>query len=160
MGTERPTFGPRRLQRTAAVAAALLAAASSHGCIASTDVGDVAELAGFWVASHAIYSALADPTQRFDLIDEGFGVTMDIEPGGAWVLTMTLGDLVATSSGTMAVEGKLLSIVDETGTNTGRAYLEGEQVAIQIRGGLQQWDFDGDGEAEPAKLNLVMDRQR
>ena len=150
---------PRRVRPAAVLAAALLVGASSPGCIASTDVGDVADLAGFWVASNAIYSELADPTNRFDLIAEGFGVTMDIEPGGAWVLTMTLGDLVATSSGTMAVEGKLLSIVDETGTNTGRAYLEGDQVAIQIRGGLQQWDFDGDGQEEPAKLNLVMDRQ-
>jgi hypothetical protein len=59
----------------------------------------------------------------------------------------------------MAVDGKLLSIVDETGTNTGRAHLEGDQAAIQIRGGLQQWDFDGDGQEEPVKLNLVMDRR-
>ena len=149
---------PLRLRARAFLAAALLVGASTPACITSTDVGDVADLAGFWTASHAIYSELADPTNRFDLIAEGFGVTMDIEPSGAWVLTVALGELVATSSGTMTVDGKLLSIVDETGTNTGRAYLEGDQVAIQLRGGLQEWDFDGDGEAEPAKLNLVMDR--
>jgi hypothetical protein len=137
----------------------MLVSASIPGCIASTDVEDVADLAGLWVASNAIYSELADPTNRFDLIAEGFAVTMEIEPNGDWVLLLVAGDLASFQTGTMAVDGKLLLITDETGTNTGRAYLEGEQVAIQIEGGLQAWDFDGDGEAEPAKLNLVMDRQ-
>ncbi len=133
---------------------------TSLGCVASTDVEDVREIAGVWVASHAIYSELADPTNRFDLIAIGLDVIMDITPDGDWLLLISDETDVAIQTGTMSVDGKLLSIIDETGTNTGRAYLEGEQMAIQILGGLQQWDFDLDGDPEPAKLNLVMDRQQ
>jgi hypothetical protein len=71
------------MRHTVPHAIAMLVSASIPACVASTDVEDVTELAGFWVASHAIWSELADPTNRFDLIAEGFGVTMDIEPSGA-----------------------------------------------------------------------------
>jgi hypothetical protein len=129
------------------------------GCIASTDIADIQEISGVWVASNAIYSEIADPTNRVDLIALGFAVTMDIEPNGDWALLLSANEvLVDLQVGTMALDGKLLTIVDETGTYTGRAYLEGEQVALQMRGGTE-FDFDGDGTAEPAKLNLIMDRR-
>jgi len=128
------------------------------GCIASTDIADVEEIAGTWLASNAIYSELADPTHRFDLIALGFEVAMEIQPNGDWVLLLVFEKFTDLQQGTMAVDGRLLVLTDETGTYTGRAYLEGEQVALQFRGGVE-WDFDGDGTAEPGKLNLVMDRQ-
>lgn len=137
----------------------LLCALPLAGCIASTDISDIGEISGVWVASNAIYSDIADPTNRVDLIALGFAVTMDIEPDGNWALLLSVGDvLVDLQVGTMTVDGKLLTIVDETGTYTGRAYLEDEQVALQMRGGTE-FDFDGDGTTEPAKLNLIMDRR-
>lgn len=154
--SSRSAHRSRRRRGSAAGALACLAVAA---CVAPTDIESIDEIAGVWIASNAIYSEIADPTNRLDLIALGFGVTMNIEPSGDWALLLTVGtNIVDLQVGTMAVDGKLLVIVDETGTDTGRAYLEGEQVALQMRGGTE-FDFDGDGTAEPAKLNLIMDRR-
>jgi len=149
--------------RSAALGALCGLALVQSACITSTDIGTVDELAGRWVASNAIYSELADPTNRFDLIAEGFEVTMQIEENGEWALLLVRQELVGLQVGTMTVDGKLLLITtqgaDSAVTEAGRVYLEGDQAAIQILGEDQEWDFDGDGTAEPAKLNLIMDRQ-
>jgi hypothetical protein len=137
---------------------ALLWCPALTGCVASTDITAVEEIAGTWLASNAIYSDITDPTKRFDLIALGFEVAMEIQPEGDWALILVLGDLVDLQQGTMAIDGKLLVLTDETGTYMGRAYLEGEQVSLQFRGGVE-WDFDNDGTAERGKLNLIMDRQ-
>jgi hypothetical protein len=154
------TTRPRRL---GALAALCGIAVVPSGCITSTDIETIDEIAGLWVASNAIYSELADPTNRFDLIAEGFDVTMQIEENGEWALLLIGQGFAGVQGGTMAVDGKLLLITtqgaDTAVTEAGRVYLEGEQAAIQILGEDQEWDFDGDGTAEPAKLNLVMDRQ-
>jgi hypothetical protein len=153
-----PPIPRRRRARLRHWGLALLWCPPLAGCIASTDVAAVEEIAGTWLASNAIYSEIADPTNRFDLIALGFEVAMQIQPDGDWALILVRGDLVDLQQGTMAIDGKLLVLTDESGTYTGRAYLEGEQVALQFRGGVE-WDFDNDGTAEPGKLDLVMDRQ-
>jgi hypothetical protein len=149
--------------RFGAVGALCGIAVLQSGCITSTDIEAIDELAGFWVASNAIYSELADPTNRFDLIADGFDVTMQIEENGEWVLILLGQGFAGVQAGSMAVDGKLLLITtqgpDSAVTEAGRVYVEGDQAAIQILGEDQEWDFDGDGTAEPAKLNLIMDRQ-
>lgn len=141
----------------------LVVAGLGTGCITSTDLDTIEEFAGRWVASHAIYSELADPTNRFDLIAEGFEVTMQIEENGEWALLLIGEGVVGLQVGTMTLDGKLVLITtkgsDDEETEAGRVYLEGNQAAIQILGEEQRWDFDGDGTPEPAKLNLVMDRE-
>jgi len=119
----------------------------------------IEELEGFWVASQARFvSPLDEKNCNVDLIEGGYAVTMDIEASGGFTLTIDPPQPAPTVvSGTMAWDGKDLTVTVGETTGLGEVFLEGDQVAFRLSAGLE-YDFKGDGEPIPARLLLVMDR--
>jgi len=145
------------MKKLARIATPMLTVAVMAGCKSATDV-QVNELQGTWIASQARYSGLEDAkNNNLDLIEEGFSVVFVSDAAGAFVITLTDPQSVdETISGQLEIDGTNLVVTGGI-DRTGEVFLEGEQVAFSITGGLEV-DF-GNGQEIPARLLLVMDRQ-
>jgi hypothetical protein len=137
--------------------AGLLALAPLAACLELNSV-EVQELEGFWVAEQARYVEIAAPKRNnVDLLDLGYEVTMDIDAAGNFAILVIEPEAGAGFiGGTLTVDGSSIQIVTDDGEGDGEVFLEGDQVAFRLTGGLT-FDF-GDNRVVPARLLLVMDR--
>ncbi|MDX1393584.1 MAG: hypothetical protein R3195_04305 [Gemmatimonadota bacterium] len=138
--------------------APLLAVVFAAGCQSLQDV-EVMELEGFWVASQARFVEIAAPKRNnLDILDLGFGVTMEFDAVGNFELTILppdeTGEQPEAVVGTMEIDGT--KVVFVTGTGEGEVFRESEQMAIRLTAGLE-FPFDERGPV-PTRLLLVMDR--
>jgi hypothetical protein len=69
-----------------------------------------ADLAGNWRATSIKFTSIADPSKMDDLIDEGFGATMIIDPNGCYIYTVFRDGESQSSTGTLRVVGLTLLI--------------------------------------------------
>jgi hypothetical protein len=95
---------------------------------------------------------------NFDLIQLGYSAGFVSDGTGAFVLRLVGpedDDRVIT--GTMVIDGTKVIVTTGDATGTGEVFVEDEQAALSLTGGLT-FDFKGDGSEEPAKLLMVMDR--
>jgi len=145
------------MKKIVRIATPVLAIALMAGCKSATDV-QVNDLQGTWLASQARYSGIENPkNNNFDLIEEGFTVVFASDGSGDFVIR--LDDPEGESefiAGTLEIDGT--NVVVDDGARTGEVFLEGDQMAFSIDGGLEV-DFNGNGEEIPARLLLVLDRE-
>lgn len=139
-------------------AATMIALMGLAGCQTPTDV-ELSDLEGTWLASEVRILEIAQPKQNnFDLIELGYTAVFVSDGSGAFEIRLDdPEDETEFISGTMAIDGT--DVVVDTGntTGTGEVFLEDEQAALSLTGGIT-FDFKGDGTEVPAKLLLVMDR--
>lgn len=139
-------------------AATMIALMALAGCQTPTDV-ELSDLEGTWLASEVRILEIAQPKQNnFDLIELGYTAVFVSDGSGAFEIRLDdPEDETEFISGTMAIDGT--DVVVDTGntTGTGEVFLEDEQAALSLTGGIT-FDFKGDGTEVPAKLLLVMDR--
>ncbi|MFV1986880.1 MAG: hypothetical protein ACC682_06345 [Gemmatimonadota bacterium] len=135
------------------------AATAFSGCVELNSV-EVQELEGLWVADQARYVEIAAPKRNnVDILELGFEVTMDIDPNGNFTILVIdpAGD-ADSIVGNVTVDGAELAVVTEDGAGDGEVFLEEDQVAFRLTGGIE-FDF-GDDRVVPARLLLVLDRVR
>lgn len=127
------------------------------GCVELNSV-EVQELEGLWLADQARYVEIAAPKRNnVDILDLGYEVTMELDASGNFtILIVEPEDGVDLIVGSITVDGSALVMTTEDGSGDGEVFLEDEQVAFRLTGGLE-FDF-GDGRVVPARLLLVMDR--
>lgn len=132
----------------------------TSGCRSATEV-ETTDLEGAWVASEARILEIAAPKENnFDLIQLGYTASFVSDGTGAFVIRLVSpedDDQVIT--GTMDIDGTNVVVTTDTSTGTGEVFVEDEQAALSLTGGLT-FDFKGDGTEVPAKLLMVMDRIR
>jgi len=133
------------------------AATAFSGCVQLNSV-EVQELEGLWVADQARYVEIAAPKRNnVDILDLGFEVTMNIDAAGNFTILVTeppdIDDLIV---GNLTVDGSALVVVTENGEGDGEVFLEDDQIAFRLTGGIE-FDF-GDDRVVPARLLLVLDR--
>ena len=148
------------MNRTATVLAfAATAATALMGCVELNSV-EVHELEGLWVADQARYVEIAAPKRNnVDILDLGFEVTMDIDAlGNFTILVIDPEEGPDITIGALTVDGSELVVVTEDGEGDGEVFLEDDQVAFRLTGGIE-FDF-GDDRVVDARLLLVMDRVR
>ena len=145
-----------RLLSSAALVAALILGA---GCESATDVL-VEDLQGTWVASQVRVVDIELPKENnFDLIERGYAAIFVSDGSGDFVIR--LDDPEGESefiTGSMEIDGTDIVIETADATGSGDVFLQDEQAALNLTGGLT-FDFKGDGIEKPAKLLLVMDRE-
>ena len=149
------------MRRSFTVTASAVACAAALACT-PTEV-ELSEIAGSWTATSALFSDLANPNdpELVELISLGWVLTLDIMESGDFTLTVDEpGEPQQTLTGTMTVDGvDLTATVTGQQPSTGEVFLEADQLALRLTAGEDlNWDFNGDGEDEPALLLLVMDR--
>ncbi len=148
------------MNRTAAALAfAATTVTTLTGCVELNSV-EVHELEGLWVADQARYVEIAAPKRNnVDILDLGFEVTMDIDAAGNFtILVIDPSEGPDLIVGRLTVDGSALVIVTENGEGDGEVFLEDDQVAFRLTGGIE-FDF-GDDRIVDARLLLVLDRVR
>jgi hypothetical protein len=140
------------------VIAPVMAIALMAGCNSATEVF-VEDLEGTWLASQARYSGLEDAkNNNFDLIENGFTAVFISDGSGDFVIRLDDPDGESEFvTGTLVIDGTNLLVTTQDGGGDGEVFLEGEQVAFSLTGGIE-FDFNGDGRETDARLLLVMDR--
>jgi len=154
-----PAAGAQKhMKNLARIATPVMAIVLMAGCKSATEV-QVSELQGTWLASQARYSGLEDPkNNNFDLIEEGFTVVFASDGSGDFAVRLDDPDGGSeVITGTMAIDGTNVVITGNI-DRTGEVFVEGDQMAFSIDGGLEV-DFNGNGEEIPARLLLVLDRE-
>jgi hypothetical protein len=130
----------------------------TSGCRSATEV-ETTDLQGAWVGTEVRIVEIAQPKENnFDLIELGYTAGFVSDGTGAFVLRLESpedDDQVIT--GTMVIDGTDVAVTTADGTGTGEVFVQDEQAALSLTGGLT-FDFKGDGSEEPAKLLMVMDR--
>lgn len=148
-------IGTGRTRRRLAIAVALLAAA---GCQSATEV-QVTDLEGTWLASEARVEDLeALKLGNFDLIELGYTVMFSSPGDGEFTIRLAPpeGDPVYIS-GTMEIDGTDTTVTTSENVTSGEVFHQDDQAALSMTAGLT-YDFSGNGEEQPAKLLIVMDR--
>lgn len=136
----------------------MIASLALTACQTATEV-ELSDLEGTWLASEARIVDLELPKENnFDLIELGYTAFFNSDGAGDFEIRLISpedeGELI---DGTMVIDGTDVVITTDSTTATGEVFVEDEQAALSLTGGLT-FDFKGDGTEKPAKLLLVMDR--
>ncbi len=124
-------------------------------CVSGTVV-ELSELAGLWNVGEAVYISVVDPALTANLAKRGFSATMDIAADGAFNMVVT-GGTVDAVTGQFAVDGNELEVTVDGRVFPGEVFIEDDRAVLHILGGVT-FDFDEDGDEDPALLFLILDR--
>ena len=140
-------------QSSRMVLVALLAA----GCVTGTDV-ELAEIVGVWDVPQAVFVSEEDANLTADVVVASATATMEIEAAGDFTLIIDDGEgPVQTITGRLVIDGNDMDVTIGNRVFSGEVFLEDDRAVLRILGGVT-FDFDNDGESEPARLSLVLDR--
>ena len=83
---------------------------------------------------------------------------MDIGAAGDFTLSLEDEDgMIETIVGDLVVDGNDLDVTFGSRQFPGEIFVEDDRAVFRIQGGVS-FDFDDDGEREPAELSMIMDR--
>ncbi len=137
-----------------------VAVAGAVACGDSTGV-TVSDITGTWNASSVVFTNLANPSQKSDLIADADGtLTITFSANGDFSITLTVPpDQPETDVGTVEVRGDTLTLAESgQGSPTDFiASLSGNTLTLTTDD--EEFDFDDDGTDEPASLRVVLQRQ-
>lgn len=126
-------------------------------CLNGTEV-EVQQLEGNWIATHIAFANVNDDTDVADLFAEGWRAAMDIAASGEFTLALDDPDAgTRVQNGEMTTDDNNVVWVIGTDTIIGEVFLEDGQVSFQMLSGATR-DFNGDGQLDEAKINLVLQR--
>ncbi len=129
------------------------------GCSDSTGPASPSDFVGDWLASSYVVTNIANTSQSEDLI--GLGMTLSItftETSYSGTAGFP-GEATETFSGTYTIDGNQL-ILNETGElepDTMTYALSGNTMTLS--GDDEEYDFDDDGQDDPATFTMVFQRQ-
>lgn len=123
----------------------------------------VSDISGNWNATSAVFGLDATgPAQEIDVVAEGGSVTLNIQSSGRFTLSISEPSAPSdNSSGSLCFDEDLLVVsFDEDSPD------DYEFFGIQFNSGTNtliiegptSFDFDGDGQLEPARVRLVLTR--
>jgi hypothetical protein len=146
--------------------AVLLAAAALNGGCGGSDGGfssasqATETLAGSWRATKAEYTNRSNASQKVDIVARGSVVTLVLEAGGAFRLTIVdpgqAGNVVS-GSWTASRDVLTIRIAGQNGESQFDMALSGSTLALT--GGHQLFDVNDDGAGEECVLDMTLGRQ-
>jgi len=119
----------------------------------------IAKIAGNWNATKGLFqSSTPGPAFDVDVVIQGGTITMQIQTSGQFSITVTeAGGIPDTSTGRMAFDEDLLVIFfdDDPGEFEFFGIQHNEpNLIIQGGNGSAEFDFDGDGNEDPANIDF------
>ena len=125
----------------------------------STGVASPSDFVGDWLASSYVVTNIANTSQSQDLIPLGMTLSITFTETGYSGTADFPGEATETFSGTYTIDGNQLTL-NETGqveTDTMTYALSGNTMTLS---GLdEQYDFDDDGQEDPASFVMVLAKQ-
>lgn len=120
----------------------------------------ISDIAGSWIATSAVFDiAGTGPSQRIDVVEEGGTVTLVIQNNGRFTLTVTqVGEAPEVTTGRLGFDEDLLVVSYDDDPDEFEFFgsqFSGNNLSIQ---GPAEFDFDGDGTDDPARVSLDLVR--
>jgi hypothetical protein len=129
------------------------------GCNDSTGPAAPSDFVGNWLATSYVLTSVENTSLSADLIDLGMGLSITFTET-TYAGTFTLpGEDDESFSGTYTIDGNELILVEvgEPGTDTMTYTLSGN--TLTMTGTDDSFDFDDDGQEDPASFTMVFARQ-
>lgn len=151
----------RALPRATAILAALALLVTACGGSGTVEPDpDLAPLVGDWEATELTLTNVAAPGQSVDLIQQGAGFSLNVQPSGQYTAILVFGGQDQTEIGQAEVSGNRLTLIPNVPagqpTTTGTYTLQGDVLTLD---GSTEFDFNLDGTPEPATVHLVLARE-
>ncbi|MDT8341571.1 MAG: hypothetical protein RQ751_08670 [Longimicrobiales bacterium] len=139
---------------------ALLAGAGACTDPAGPPEGANAEaLVGDWDASAVVVTNLAVPEQSIDLTAGGATFTLNVQPSGQYTATLTFLGSPVTEIGFLTLEGDVLTFLRQFPSPDTATAVFTQLGPDRVRFvGESAFDFDGNGESDPASLLTELER--
>ena len=147
--------------KTSSLGIALLASVAV-GCsdsAAGPGSATPADLVGVWIADAYTVTSVANASQTAELVGDGFTLTITFTETTYAGIASHPGEPAEDFSGTYTIVGQSL-ILDEVGQDlpeTMAYILSGSTLTLS--GDDDDYDFDEDGQDDPATFVIVMDKQ-
>lgn len=115
---------------------------------------------GRWEASEFRVTAKANASQTFELVEAGGQFLLDIQASGRYAATLTLGGQGGTESGRIEIQGSRFTQYPENppGDPVSGTWSMPDDDTL-ILDGDTEFDFDFDGEEEPATGHIELFRR-
>jgi hypothetical protein len=150
------------LRRISTPLVLLLVIGFAGGCdlIGTGDDGEdiLTTLAGSWSAVQFTFTNNASPTQSLNMIEEGWGMTLTIGEDGSYSGVIIEPGSSESETGTIAVEGNLMTISYPEGLPDVFAFELVNHNRFSLISETQAFDFDDDGNDDPATVTIVFER--
>lgn len=134
-------------------------ALTSAAC--ADDPSDVTagDLVGLWGAVSMVYTSQADSTVRADLVgSDGATYSIELFSSGSYESQLSGPSVpTETDTGTYELHDRRLLLAPDTGGQRSLD-LQFNRSMLTVHEAQTAWDFDGDGAAEPARLDMVLYR--
>ncbi len=117
------------------------------------------EITGTWQATTVEYVKVGQPAQTKQMLEGGGTATLVLAAAGTYIFTITpAGQPADIETGAWQLQGDIM-VVTPAGSLFSLEFdvsLSGN--TLRLTGADSEYDFDDDGNSEPAKLNLVLIR--
>jgi len=117
---------------------------------------DLAPLVGTWRAQALVISNKTNPSQSFNLIQEGGEFTLSILGSGQYVATLVVFGQPAVELGTMRVSGNTFTITPTSHDGPPTSGTWRFEGAILILDGDTEFDFNRDGTRQAATAHFEL----
>jgi hypothetical protein len=141
----------------------LISIAILAGCSSTSDPSGgltIGDLAGDWNASEFRFTSVENPSESAELIEEGGSAAFTISSDGAYTMVVTTPEAsVDTTQGFMVLEQGFLLVTNTAAPGSTTAFLVNlAGTTLTMTTDEADFDFDGDGTEEPARLRIVLAR--
>ena len=117
-------------------------------------------LIGTWRATKAEFTNSSNTSQRVDIVAQGTAVTLVLEPGGSFRMTITDPGLAGNAiTGTWSASRDVLTIVKTGQSGQSQFDMSLSGVTLTLNGGHMLFDINDDGVGEETILNMTLTRQ-
>lgn len=117
---------------------------------------------GTWVAAKVEYISVANPATRVEVIALGASLTVQFNGNGSYASTLTMpGETPEATAGTWNASAEVFTLTWAEGGVTHEMQFDWTMsgATLTLVGADSDFDFAGDGEFLPAKLNVTLVRQ-
>jgi len=129
------------------------------GCGGDDSTGPLADpdfMVGEWMAESMVVTSKANPEVSSDITELGATFTLSVQPSGRYTAILAGFGRSSSESGTLTMEGQEVVFMRQLPTpGDSRARWERAGSTVTISGDTD-FDFNGDGTAEPATLRTVL----
>lgn len=118
-------------------------------------------MVGDWKAEALVVVSVADPQESVDLLEGGSTFRINVQPSGQYTATLTVFGSPVTEIGFLALDGSILTLYRQfPSPDTSTAILTQLSPDRVRLVGESAFDFDGNGQNEPAALTTELARER
>ena len=113
-------------------------------------------LVGTWVATSALFTSVAEPTVTADpVVDGDASLVLEIRSDDSITVTTTSGGVPDVGTGTIEVDGSMVTLTVGGDVSTGTIDLDGDRLEIFL---MDNTTFDFGSGDEDATLRLTLTR--